>query len=359
MDNFLIIMDDLALVDVKPDKGWFTWTNNREGNRELRDRLGRFLVLASWLGRVPFFSSSVLRQTCSDHDAVLLDTLGRKLREEMRDPRLSFSKWQFQWFKKGQDHMRRLIDRIHKHMDGPMMESNVERLCASQARLGCFYEEGEERQLCVRQGAHKAFNEVDPGKAPCKAPSDGMTARFKVDRWGFEGLDGNSLWTSSNGSRDGLGSKQVCHRGGLRNETIIHALRDCPEAQEILSFGGLDGCLLNYPYESCIDWLEDATHLLDLKAFENLITVLWNVWNGRNNALFWGKEDVARLVWEHPRFHRWIKPSNDAIKINVDVAVLDSMVGIGIIAEAEALREGIIWARNNNVTRAFLDTDCA
>ncbi|MBA0568742.1 hypothetical protein Golob_006212 [Gossypium lobatum] len=29
MDNFRIIMDDLALVDVKPDKGWFTWTNNR------------------------------------------------------------------------------------------------------------------------------------------------------------------------------------------------------------------------------------------------------------------------------------------------------------------------------------------
>lgn len=67
-------------------------------------------------------------------------------------------------------------------------------------------------------------------------------------------------------------------------------------------------------------------------------------------------------------FHRWIKPSNDAIKINVDVAILDSVVGIEIIvrdhdgfvldgravildynmeiewAEAEALREGIIWA---------------
>ncbi|MBA0626906.1 hypothetical protein Godav_004486, partial [Gossypium davidsonii] len=154
MNNFRIIMDNLALVDVEPDKGWFTWTNNRKGNRELRDRLGRFLVFASWIGRVPFFSSSVLRQTCSDHD-VVLDTMGRKLREEMRDPRLSFGidcirlhlgKWKFQWFKKGQDHMRHLSDRIHKHMDGPILEANVERLCASQARLGCFYEEEEEER---------------------------------------------------------------------------------------------------------------------------------------------------------------------------------------------------------------------
>ncbi|MBA0750570.1 hypothetical protein Gogos_001978, partial [Gossypium gossypioides] len=80
---------------------------------------------------------------------------------------------------------------------------------------------------------------------------------------------------------------------------------------------------------------------------------------------------------------RWIKPPNDAIKINVSVAVLDSVVGIGIIArdydgfvlcgravildykmdvewaEVEELREGIIWARNNNITRAFFETDCA
>ncbi|MBA0787450.1 hypothetical protein Gotri_027918, partial [Gossypium trilobum] len=82
-----------------------------------------------------------------------------------------------------------------------------------------------------------------------------------------------------------------------------------------------------------------------------------------------------------PRSHRWIKPSIDAIKINVDAAVFDSVVGIGIIArdydgfvlggravffnhkmdiewaETEALREGIMWARNN-VTRALFENDC-
>ncbi|KAA3480961.1 hypothetical protein EPI10_021362 [Gossypium australe] len=88
-----------------------------------------------------------------------------------------------------------------------------------------------------------------------------MTARYGFDRWGFEGLD----------------------------------------ARAVLSFGGLDGRLLDSSFESCIDWLDDATRLLDLKAFENLIMVLWNVWNSHNNALFHRKEEDARLIWEWAR----------------------------------------------------------
>ncbi|MBA0712774.1 hypothetical protein Golax_011850, partial [Gossypium laxum] len=170
---------------------------------------------------------------------------------------------------------------------------------------------------------------------------------------------------------------------GHRDETSIHALRDCPKASVVLFFGGLDRRLLKSNYETCINWLEDATHLLDLKVFENLITVLWNIWNSRNNTLFRGKDGDARMVWEPPRTHRWIKPPNDSVEINVDATIVVSAVGIRVIArdcddfvlggravymdykmdvdwvEAEALREGIIWARNNNVTRAIFETGCA
>ncbi|MBA0729057.1 hypothetical protein Golax_000070 [Gossypium laxum] len=115
----------------------------------------------------------------------------------------------------------------------------------------------------------------------------------------------------------------------------------------------MDGCLLDSSFESCIDWLENATRLLDLKAFENLIIVLWNVWNSRNNALFHGKEEDVRLIWERarilgddfrnfnlshvalnprpPRSHRWVKPPIDVIKINVDATIHDTVVGIRII----------------------------
>ncbi|KAK5825935.1 hypothetical protein PVK06_020820 [Gossypium arboreum] len=121
--------------------------------------------------------------------------------------------------------------------------------------------------------------------------------------------------------------------GRFGNETIIHALIDCPKARAVLSFGELDGCLLDYPYESCIDWLEDAICLLDHKAFDNLITVLWTVWNGRNNALFQGKEDDVRLVWEW----EWARTLGDDFNIfnlshcSVDAAVLDLAMALGLL----------------------------
>ncbi|MBA0780303.1 hypothetical protein Gotri_004421 [Gossypium trilobum] len=133
--------------------------------------------------------------------------------------------------------------------------------------------------------------------------------------------------------------------------------------------------------------------------------VLWNIWNSRNNALFCEKEEDARLIWERartlgddfrifnlshiemkprpPRSQRWVKPPIDVIKINVDAGIHDTVVGIGIFvrdsdgfvlggrtvyldykmdvqwAEAKALREGIVWASNNNVERAIFETDCA
>ncbi|MBA0781904.1 hypothetical protein Gotri_002785 [Gossypium trilobum] len=38
--------------------------------------------------------------------------------------------------------------------------------------------------------------------------------------------------------------------------------------------------------------------LLDKKAMEDLITILWNSWNNRNNVIFRGKEEETRVVWE-------------------------------------------------------------
>ncbi|MBA0561233.1 hypothetical protein Golob_018082, partial [Gossypium lobatum] len=151
-----------------------------------------------------------------------------------------------------------------------------------------------------------------------------------------------------------------------------------PPDQIVWFHNKLNGRLLDSPFESGIDWLKDATRLLDLKAFKNLITILWNIWNGCNNICFGARR---MMLGGPPRSHRWIKPSIDAIKINVDAAIFDSVVDIGIIArdydgfvlggravflnykmdiewaEMEPLREGIMWDRNN-VTRALFETDC-
>lgn len=90
MEDFQKVIEDFTLVDVKPDHEWFTWTNNRIGDKLVKERTYRFLVLTNWLGDAPFLLSNVMGQASSDHDVILLNTLGQKLREDLHDPRLSF-----------------------------------------------------------------------------------------------------------------------------------------------------------------------------------------------------------------------------------------------------------------------------
>ncbi|MBA0803426.1 hypothetical protein Gohar_013636 [Gossypium harknessii] len=96
MEDFQRTIEELALVDIKIVKRWFMWTNNREGNGLIRERLDRFLFSATGVENTPFLSTYVVRQACSDHDAVILDTLGHKPRDEMKDPRLLF-KFEASW----------------------------------------------------------------------------------------------------------------------------------------------------------------------------------------------------------------------------------------------------------------------
>ncbi|MBA0790294.1 hypothetical protein Gohar_014955 [Gossypium harknessii] len=87
----------------------------------------------------------------------------------------------------------------------------------------------------------------------------------------------------------------MCRSG---EEMTIHALKEYLKACAVLALSGIDRCLLDNEYERCIDWLEEATRLLDKKAFKDLISILWNVWNNRNNAIFRGKDEDARIVWD-------------------------------------------------------------
>ncbi|KAH1073455.1 hypothetical protein J1N35_025783 [Gossypium stocksii] len=88
------------------------------------------------------------------------------------------------------------------------------------------------------------------------------------------------------------------------------------------------------------------------------------------------------MIPNNPRIQKWEKPPCDFIKINVDAAIINNMTGLGVIArdsnglvlgsitdymenqiegecaEAEDLRDGIIWAQDSNVTRAIFETDC-
>lgn len=139
-----------------------------------------------------------------------------------------------------------------------------------------------------------------------------------------------------------------CPRRDADEETLIHALKDCPSTRDILTHGGLDNGLINGNYMRCIDWLEDAFQVMDLKAAADFLTLLWNCWNSRNNCVFKDNKDDAR-VWERAmnlsedfRIHSlvntlvilatpickaWSKPLTGAIKINFDATVSNGKMG--------------------------------
>ncbi|KAH1098178.1 hypothetical protein J1N35_015099 [Gossypium stocksii] len=112
-----------------------------------------------------------------------------------------------------------------------------------------------------------------------------------------------------------------CPRCRSGDEMVIHALRNCPKAQSVLVVGGFNNRLFTKEYEFCIDWLEDSMRLFDRKAFEDFTTILWNIWNDRNNAILGGV----------PRDCKWEKPSEGVAKVNVDASVKENRVGLGII----------------------------
>ncbi|MBA0790970.1 hypothetical protein Gohar_015581, partial [Gossypium harknessii] len=115
--------------------------------------------------------------------------------------------------------------------------------------------------------------------------------------------------------------KNECPRCSTRAETLIHALKDHLTTRTILAFSGLDNRLLIGKYSYCINWIEDIIRALDMKVVADFITTLWNSWINRNNFIFRGKEDDAR-----------VKPSCGFVKINFDVFVSNNKIGYSVIA---------------------------
>ncbi|MBA0748046.1 hypothetical protein Gogos_004902 [Gossypium gossypioides] len=148
-----------------------------------------------------------------------------------------------------------------------------------------------------------------------------------------------------------------CPRYSANAETLIHALKDCPNARTILTIGGLDNRLLMKDYACCINWIEDVMRVLDKKAVVDFFTTLWNSWNNGNNHIFRGKEDEATVVWERAktlsnefRIHnlvndplipvtpvckKWEKPPCGFVKVNFNDTVTPNRIGYGMIARDE------------------------
>lgn len=143
-------------------------------------------------------------------------------------------------------------------------------------------------------------------------------------------------------------------RCGGAEETVVHALKESTHAREAFKCGGFDNRFFHMDHMYCVDWLEGIMRMLDRKAFECLVVLLWNIWNNKNNLILQGKNEDPRTVWEKARafcsdyrIHnffgtvmlpkparqdKWSRPSPGVMKINTDAAWDCNNAGIGIIA---------------------------
>ncbi|KAH1083106.1 hypothetical protein J1N35_022867 [Gossypium stocksii] len=110
---------------------------------------------------------------------------------------------------------------------------------------------------------------------------------------------------------------------------------------------------------------------------EDFITLIWNLWNNRNNFTFQGKEESAITIWYkgrtlsndfriynireksmipiHLTVHGWKKPARGIVKINVDVTIVEERMGLGVIVRDE----GILLAKNMNIKNFHFEVDNA
>ena len=66
------LIQDWNLIDLKPKKGHYTWSNNRVGAACISARLDRFLVHCSLTNAKTIISTKILPKLLSDHHPISL-----------------------------------------------------------------------------------------------------------------------------------------------------------------------------------------------------------------------------------------------------------------------------------------------
>ncbi|KAB1671559.1 hypothetical protein, partial [Gossypium barbadense] len=225
MHDFKAVMDDLALVDIKPDSGWFTWVNNRSGGGLVKERIDRFLSSVSLVENFPFIATKVVRQTQSDHDAILLDLWGRRPRDYPNDHRLCFKfdlcwagdreaktiidsawnrgdteygdkiervrsvlgHWQRQKYGRMKSEIRRLEKNIDRIIDSSSRGDSVKNLKESRKRLDFLY--AREERYWAQRSRSKWLREGDRNTRYFHAKATGRLKKNFIEK--LKDMDGN------------------------------------------------------------------------------------------------------------------------------------------------------------------------
>ncbi|TYH19504.1 hypothetical protein ES288_A05G357000v1 [Gossypium darwinii] len=203
------VMDDLALVDIKPDSGWFTWVNNRSGGGLVKERIDRFLSSVSLVENFPFIATKMVRQSQSDHDTILLDLWGRRPKDHPNDHRLSFkfdvcwaddreakkiigSAWNRDNIDYGEKIERvRLEQNIDRIIDSKSRGDSVKNLKESRKRLDFLY--AREESYWAQRSRSKWLREGDRNTRYFHSKATGWLKKNFIEK--LKHMDGN--WVTS------------------------------------------------------------------------------------------------------------------------------------------------------------------
>ncbi|PPD95979.1 hypothetical protein GOBAR_DD07010 [Gossypium barbadense] len=142
MDDFQKGIEDLVLVDIKIDR-------------------------ASWLDKVPFLSMEVVRQENSDHDAILLDSLGRLFDADGY------------WVDGSNDMCGVAWDYFHKLFKSKANGNDEIFLGQIQRCINLEMNNVLDKRLIDKENL-EAFNQMDPSNAP---DIDGLLGLFYKENW--------------------------------------------------------------------------------------------------------------------------------------------------------------------------------
>ncbi|KAG8503437.1 hypothetical protein CXB51_001595 [Gossypium anomalum] len=122
MDDFCEIVDELSLVDLKIDNGWFTWVNNREGIAMVKERLDHFIIPANDVTKFPFIETKFNGT--------------KDIMERMEKVCQDLGTWQCKKYKELSKQISKLKSKINRSVDnfGGLYEGN--RLKAMRVKLG-------------------------------------------------------------------------------------------------------------------------------------------------------------------------------------------------------------------------------
>ncbi|XP_040966269.1 uncharacterized protein [Gossypium hirsutum] len=137
MEDFHLVADELSMVDLKMDNGWFTWVNNKEGIARVKEILDRFLMSTNDVNSFPFLETRAIRN--EEAKMIIKEAWQSGTQETMEKIMNVFKelgRWRYMKLKQMHNQIGSLQAKINKIIDGQGSNYEGNKLKAMRLKLG-------------------------------------------------------------------------------------------------------------------------------------------------------------------------------------------------------------------------------